>query len=63
MNVRLTLTISKAIPLDTSPMDEVSEFYGLTPIDRAGNPIRQSFEADGWEVVDWTHKLERDRSN
>ncbi len=57
----VTLTISKTIDVDTSPMDEMSDFYGLTPIDRAVDPLEGALRTDGWEVADRTYQLEDDR--
>ncbi len=61
MKAQVTLTVSKTIDVDTSPMDEMSDFYGLTPIDRAIGPIMLSLKSDGWNVGEWTYQLEDDR--
>ncbi len=62
MKATLTITISKVIDVDTSPMDEESDLYGQTPIDRAANPILRSFGSEGWNVGDWTYQLEEDQT-
>ncbi len=57
----VTLTISKTIDVDASPMDDMSDFYGLTPIDRAVDPLKLALHSDGWDVGDMTCRVKDDR--
>ncbi len=61
MKAAVTLTITKTIDVDTSPMDEMSDLYGLTPIDRAMSPTVRSLESDGWQVGELTYQAMDDR--